>query len=133
MYARDLTPTLLKLVKDVMDQFSKEDQQKQRQMMKHLKNWDGRFHAESISASVYSFMTLRLYESWWHHLLPGEEHSSNRLLLQDNYSFVDYVRRLFYSIAADESVEQSHLAEVCKISTYTGNRPCAHSLAVALA
>jgi len=60
-------------------------------MIAYLKGWDGRHDEESVSASVYSFTIMHLYESWFHKLLPGNSRNNDKMIIMDSYPFNDFI------------------------------------------
>merc|ERR1719272_1163051 len=105
------------MAQSASDELPKEERLKMNEMVKLLSNWDGRFNETSISATVYAFTTLRLYESWLTKLLP-ESDLKNRMLLLGGYGFVDYFQLLINQIEQDDGIETSYLTGVCKSQIY---------------
>ena len=89
--ARELTPTMVKLVRSVQNEFSSEDRKKQDQLLEHLESWNGRFNEKSISGSIYTFTVMNLYESWLQTLMPGDHRKNDRMLIMDCNPFNDFI------------------------------------------
>ena len=89
--ARSLAPLMINLAKSVQDEFPQEEIEKMDEMIEFLNGWDGRFDEKSISASIYSFTIMNLHKSWFHKLLPGDSQNSNKMLLMENLTFMDYL------------------------------------------
>lgn len=63
-------------------------------MLEFLDDFSGEMVEESIGATVYSFWHYYFLRSLFHNVVPKRWESQKRILLVDNYAFVDFFQKL---------------------------------------
>ena len=88
---------------------------------------------DSVSASIHMHYMMAVYKSFFHKQVSVEGGEKERLLISDNYPFIQFYQRML--IEVDEQGASSHFQKICEQAhpEYKGLNHCAYNVAKALA
>ena len=107
---------MINIAKSAATDFTQTELAQLETAIEHLQGWDGRFSAESVSATIYAYVSVFFQKSLLHDYSDSESH---RLRIVDNYNFLDYLERLLLDVS---STLGSDFNKVCRgaFSEYQG-------------
>ena len=88
---------------------------------------------DSVAASIHMHYMMAVYKSLFHKQVPAEGGEKERLLISDNYAFIQMYQRMLVEV--DEQGAQSHFQKICEQAhpEYKGLNYCAYNVAKAMA
>ena len=95
VFARNMHPYVMKLAESMRSELSREDQEHLDSALNIYRGWDGSFEEDSVAASIHMHFNMDFYKSLFH---KYEKDESERLLISDNYAFVQFYQRLLLEV-----------------------------------
>ena len=93
-----MRPTVVKLAESMRSQLSQEDQKHLTTALDIYRDWNGDMTEESVAASVHMHYMLAFHKSLFHKQVPGEDMEEERMLISDNYPFIQAYQRLLLEV-----------------------------------
>ena len=129
LMARDITPVISSLSREMLDILTKEERLKAEQILNKLINWYGDMNENSVGATVFATWHYFFFNTL---LTEQIKDDSVRLAMVANYPFFDYVQRLIHTMVEDP--ENKNFNKVCHgaFPEYKGKRSCMYNIAKAM-